>query len=327
MSSSETVSRLSLILFICSFVFAQYDYIQIGDIPYKIYPEVNDLKPGLSSPFKAADNEEYIIAVTKENKYAIAPVTLSNENRMCKQLFVDSADFPALSKTGLHSEKELIEIKFITGRSIEEITELGRPNRLSQAGFMAEDETVLSVIKGDNQLVRAMDLTHPQLAAPLFHILNLMDIDLSLNRWNMAKHRWENIKHILYNDQKVYVEAEDTKGGQKSIFNDGIGGSFYIKIWRMLSAEEEKFLEEKYGHLSESDYKRLKDLLSTMNTGEMEPQYIMRYGFYEGHTYWRTDPIALAFIFGLRTLPEIEEKFAGRLFETLTTHFTEQEFN
>ena len=36
------------------------------------------------------------------------------------------------------------------------------------------------------------------------------------------------------------------------------------------------------------------------------PFYIMRYGFYEGHTSYRADPIAIACIFGLRSLQQIE---------------------
>lgn len=53
----------------------------------------------------------------------------------------------------------------------------------------------------------------------------------------------------------------------------------------------------------------------------MKPQYIMRYGFYEGNTPWRTDPIAIAFVFGLRTLEQIESAFPGRLHQALTEHF------
>jgi hypothetical protein len=62
--------------------------------------------------------------------------------------------------------------------------------------------------------------------------------------------------------------------------------------------------------------------LSHIMTGEMEPYYVMRYGFYEGHTGYRVDPIAIAFIFGLRSLDEIEIAFPGRLYEMLTMHFT-----
>jgi len=48
----------------------------------------------------------------------------------------------------------------------------------------------------------------------------------------------------------------------------------------------------------------------------------MRYGFYEGHTDYRADPAAIARIFGLRSLEQIEAAFPGRLEEVLTQHFT-----
>jgi len=53
----------------------------------------------------------------------------------------------------------------------------------------------------------------------------------------------------------------------------------------------------------------------------MLPYYIMRYGFYEGHTDYRSDPVAIAFIFGLKSLEEIEKSFPGSLYLTLTNHF------
>ena len=86
----------------------------------------------------------------------------------------------------------------------------------------------MSIIKADNLIVKKLKLTHPQLAKPLFHVLNMMDEDLALNRWNMAKHKWENIHHFYYNGRKVFIDAEDTKGGQLSIFDDNIEGGFYI---------------------------------------------------------------------------------------------------
>jgi hypothetical protein len=62
--------------------------------------------------------------------------------------------------------------------------------------------------------------------------------------------------------------------------------------------------------------------LSSIQTGEMLPYYIMRYGFYEGHTDYRADPVAIAWIFGLKSLEQIEAAFPGRLEDVLTQHFT-----
>ncbi len=316
---------LTLIFFVFSSLFcsSQTGFTQVVTIPYDIYPEVIEYKPDLPSPFITIDGKEYVIAVTNEKKYAIIEVTLNNNHGFIPKLYVDTTDFPELAQTGMHAEERLNSIKTITGRSLEEITELGHPNGLSQDGFMAYDENIIAVIKGDNRIVSQLGLTHPQLAKPLFYVLNMMDTDLALDRWNMAKHRWENIRCFYYNGHQIFVEAEDTKGGQKSIFDDNIEGGFFIRLWREFDTEELEYLKEHYGYLKEDELNDLKIKLSIMNTGEIEPQYIMRYGFYEGHTFWRTDPIAISFIFGLRRIEELDRLFNGRLYKVLTGHFTE----
>jgi hypothetical protein len=66
----------------------------------------------------------------------------------------------------------------------------------------------------------------------------------------------------------------------------------------------------------------LEEKLTTIHFNEMVPYYLMRYGFYEGHTDYRADPIAIAYIFGLKSIEEIEHFFPGNLYQTLTQHFT-----
>lgn len=169
----------------------------------------------------------------------------------------------------------------------------------------------------------AMKLTHRELARPLFHVWNMIGTDLDLGRWNMAEHRWKNIQSVLYHGKTVLLNAGDTKGGQRSIFDDSFDdGSFWIEIGRDLEAGEKAFLAEKYRHLTPEQREVMIKCLSSIFTGEMEPHYIMWYGFYEGHTEWRTDPLAIAFIFGLRSLEELEKAFPGRLYEVLTKHFS-----
>jgi hypothetical protein len=291
---------------------------------YKLYPEVNDRRPDLPSPFFSEEGEEYVVAFTQYGKFAIIPVTLSNDWDISPQLYIDSYDFPMLARYGLHDEKLLYSINHITGWDLDTINMLGRPGGLSQDGFMAEDEDIRSILIRDNSLVSAMDLTHPELAKPLFHLLNIMGTDLNLNRWNRAKHHWEHISFFYYNDHMIYVEAEDTKGGQLSIFNDGIEGAFHIKLRRRAEPQELALLAQTYHDLATEDYELMKEKLFTITMGEMEAQYIKRYGFYEGHTYWRTDPIAIALIFGLRTLQEIEEVFPKELYNVLTEHAVAQ---
>jgi hypothetical protein len=286
-----------------------------------LYPETLAARPPLPSPTTTADGRDLLVAFTAQGRWAVVAATPEDGERRRRYAEIDGRDFPTLARTGLHDPAELARTPTITGRSLAEITELGRPGRLSTDGFMAEDEEILGVIEGDNQIVSALGLTHPLLARPLLQLWSVVEADANVLRWNMALHRWDRFAFFLYNDREVKVTAHDTKGGQKSIFNDGIEGAFRIEIRRELTPAEGALLRERYSRLTADELATLTARLSTIQTGEMEPQYIMRYGFYEGHTPWRTDPIAIAFIFGLRTLEQIENAFPGRLSETLTEHF------
>jgi len=271
------------------------------------------------------DGAEIIISITLDNMYTLMPVTVENGNPLdyttgqwyCKgrQIDVDSSDFPTLAEKGLHSEDELTRTKTITGKPISEITRIGRPQMYSRAGFMSQDEDIISVLKGDNRLVNQLGMTHPQMANPLFHVFNvIITVKKDSERGN--------IKGIFYNDRMIYLKFIGSKGWQESIFNDEILGYWEIEIWRELEKEEKEFLDEKYSHLSENEINELINKLSHIHTGEMVPFYIMRYGFYEGHTSYCADPIAIAFIFSLRNIEEIENAFDGGLYDALTCHFT-----
>jgi hypothetical protein len=99
---------------------------------------------------------------------------------------------------------------------------------------------------------------------------------------------------------------------------------FQIEIWRQPNQDEKAFLHEKYPNLTKDQMAELLKKLSCIHISEMAPYYIMRYGFYEGHTDYRADPIAVAWIFGLKTLEQIEVAFPGRLDKILTQHFTRE---
>lgn len=292
----------------------------------ELYPAALGSRPDLPSPFTAEDGTEVVLAVTKEGQFALVPVTLRDRPLQLQwkvlsgdQHKVDGDDFPTLAKTGLHAREELDRLKTITGKPIAEITELGRPMRASGEGFMAEDEDVVSVLKGDNALVALMGLTHPKLARPLFHVWNLILKEIELGRFGRS---WSGFQHILYQRRKVHLSGWGTKGFQESIFNDQIRGTCDLQIRRGLAADENTFLAARYSALSADKLDELARGLSSIRVGEMQPYYIMRYGFYEGHTLWRADPIAIAFIFGLRSLEELEKAFPGRLYRALTDHHT-----
>ncbi len=98
---------------------------------------------------------------------------------------------------------------------------------------------------------------------------------------------------------------------------DEIQGSHNIHIDRELTIEEEKYINEKYSSLDPEKLQDLKYRPSNLYFSEMLPYYIMRYGFYEGHTAYRTDPVSIALIFGLQSLEEIDKNTGGQLYNTL----------
>ncbi len=317
-------------LFMAMFVFSQENQTILHPqkkVILNLFPKIYKEYPQIPSPFTAENGMEIVVGLSKKRTYTLIPVTQRNGDPWIPdqglwgigdQLEVDGVDFPTLDRTGLHSEIELARTKTITGLPISEITESGRPGKLSDEGFMSFDEDILSVLKGDNRLAKSLALTHPQLAKPLFHVWNLIG--------QVGHNIAENYEYILYNHKKVFIKAHRTKPGQLSLFDDGYRGGSNINIWRELAAEEKDFLQKKYSRLTANQMTELIIKLSKMLTGELEPYYIMHYGFYEGHTAYRTDPVAIAFIFGLRSLEEIEAAFPERIYEVLTEHFIRENF-
>jgi hypothetical protein len=156
-------------------------------------------------------------------------------------------------------------------------------------------------------------MTHPTLAKPLFHIFNVI-----LNVRNDSERSGSQGVH--YNNREIYLRFWGAKGWQESIFDDEILGYWEIEIWRDPDQDELAFLAEQYPDLSAESRADLIRRLSHIHTGEMVPFYIMRYGFYEGHTDYRADPLAVSFIFGLRTIGEIESAFEGHLYDAIVGH-------
>ena len=298
---------------------------------FKLYPHEYDRRPDIPSPFVFPSGLEVVVAETKTGKYALVAATVENGAPLLysrrirssygkdRQLDVNSGDFPTLAKTGLHSETELDLKERITDLPVSLITYIGRPDRFSIAGFMASDEDIISVLKGDNGLVRRLGLTHPRLARPLFHIWNIILKEIELGRMGRF---WKGIPAIHYNGGRIAVRASAGKGWQTSIFQDEIQGRFDIQVSRELSEKEKSYLRNRYHHLDRKGLEELEAALSRLHFSEMVPYYIMRYGFYEGHTSYRADPIAVAVIFGIKGLAEIDTIFDHKLDIVLRKHFT-----
>ncbi len=300
---------------------------------YQLYPYKYDLLPAIKSPCIIDDSLEVVIVSAKDGKYGIIPVTMENGKPLLYsyklgtlmgkdgQLQVASGDFPLLAETGLHSEVQLDKKEMITGIPINIINCTARPDAYSYAGFIAEDEDIISVLKGDNDIVRKLGLTHPQLAKPLFHIWNIILKETELGNWARF---YDNIQQIYYNGNILFFKASGSKGWQVSIFFDEVQGRYNIHVDRKITDEENKYIEEKYSHLDAAERIGLIQKISNLDFSEMAPYYIMRYGFYEGHTEYRCDPVAISFIFGLKSLSEIDKAFKGELYSKLTGHFVSE---
>ncbi len=288
-----------------------------GSESYPLHPVTVRQRPALPSPHRTPDGLEVVTARTDGQTYVIVPVTVTPGIAIRPweaPLAVDGEDFPTLARTGQHSETELDRLRSITGRPLAEINDLARPGRLSGAGFIAEDEDIVSVLKGDNALAAALGLTHAELARPLLHVCHLLR---ELYSETGATHKLT----LFYGGRQLTVEVSFSRGGQKSIFQDGLDGAWTIRIRSDLDERERTLLNARYGRLDAERRAGMIAHLTELMTGEIEPFYIFRYGFYEGHTEWRTDPIAIAFMFGLRSIDAIEAAFTGRLDQMLARHF------
>jgi hypothetical protein len=294
---------------------------------FKTYPSHYENNPGIQSPILSDDNREVILLKIKDQHYALLDVTRengspfnynSNLRGKGNQLDVDSIDFPTLKTTGLHSYIELSQVQSITGIPVAEITYKARPDRMSGTGFIADDEDILSVLHGDNQLVSAMGLTHSELSRPVFHLWNL--ILFMIDYEQRGKIPSEGSDTLFYNGKRIHFAAPDCRGWQYSIFNDNIQGECHLELEISLTSFEKSFIDNHYSYLSEEEKYDLINKLTHLHTGEMVAYYIQYYGFYEGHTDFRADPIKLAFIFGFRSIAELHEIFEGRLYERLVEH-------
>ena len=220
---------------------------------FPLYPGTMETAPPIPSPYATEDGTEVVLAVLKDGSYALIPVTVEHGAPLLysyrlgshfgkdNQLFVDSGDFPTLAKTGIHSEVELESKEEIRGIPVSLITVTGRPLGYSYAGFMAADEDIISILKGDNRLVKTLGLTHPDMARPLFHVWNIILKERELGRFGRFL---VNIPLFHYNGRAVSIKAESQKGWQSSIFLDEIQGRHDIGIGRELSSEEVAFLKD-----------------------------------------------------------------------------------
>ncbi|MDB4582318.1 hypothetical protein N9164_04135 [Draconibacterium sp.] len=303
---------------------------KINSSNLKFAPKCNPEKPDLPSPAISETGRELILLKTQNDLYTWMDGTVENgepfdyKKRLYgkgNQLMADEKDFPHFASTGVHSEKELWNTKIITGRSVSQITIDGRPWGSSSVGFMAEDETIMSVIYADNQTVKKLGLTHHDIARPLFHFWNVAR-DFEKYCVDTVTNQRIEIEALMYNGHQVRFKIQGSRGWQESIFNDEILGTGHIEIWRELSLKELDYLKTNYTQLAPAQFEQLQKKLSHFHTSEMVFFYINRYGFYEGHIEYRPDPITVAMVFGLTTIKDANRACDGDLYNYFNMHFT-----
>ncbi|WP_297085618.1 hypothetical protein [uncultured Draconibacterium sp.] len=297
----------------------------------KIAPQLSVERPDYPSPVISTNNREYVLVKTKDERYTWFDATVENGASFNykkglygkgNQLLADENDFPHFAKYGIHAVKELRNTKIITGLSVAKITVDARPLGASGVGFVAPDETILSVIYGDNETVNNMQLSHCDMARPLFHFWNIMhDFDKLFNA-DESPAKPEPVA-LIYNGLKIEFKVHGSRGWQESVFNDEILGTGHLELWRETTSEEKEFLKKHYANLNQEELNVLEQKLKYLHTGEMVFFYINRYGFYEGHTEYRVDPVTVAFLFGLKSIEELHRLANGDLYAYFTTHFIE----
>lgn len=156
----------------------------------------------------------------------------------------------------------------LTGLSIGEIEQRARPGSYSDAGFIGATESFLERLKTDNTFIKAQGLTHKQMAEPLFYVINLLDAVMSGSRWH------DNAIEFTYKGESYKASYMQTRGVQLSIFNDDITASRDYQVTNLQTGESLSF-------------------------SPMVAYYIARYGFYEGDTPYRVDPVKVISAFGL----------------------------
>ena len=61
---------------------------------YLLYPNILDTQPLIPSPYRDKNGVEIIVVHTNDEKWAIVPVTLENNDKKGNQLYVNKKDFP-----------------------------------------------------------------------------------------------------------------------------------------------------------------------------------------------------------------------------------------
>jgi hypothetical protein len=152
-------------------------------------------------------------------------------------------------------------------------------NRISQEGFLGENEKLLDIMADDNSfVVDEKGLSHQQIALPLLEARRAVENYRSLTRkipW--PKKRENFVVQFKYNGSNYIIQEYGWLGYQQSPFgNDGLMGSIDFTITNVETGEKLVF-------------------------SELAIDLIYHYGFYEGkQTPYRVEPARLIHFFNIK---------------------------
>jgi hypothetical protein len=177
----------------------------------------------------------------------------------------------------VNSDDSIRQLTTLTGLTIAEIEDRARPCHCSKwqdcsvDGFLGENEGFITRLLEDNLFVRQKQLTHQKIAKPLF-ILATMNKDYC----HIAQETGDfKTGQCLLNKITFSVSINCTNGYQESIFNDHLRSSCIVNAVKMPQRQNLSFDQV------------------------LLPNYIDRYGFYEGHTIYRVAPQTIIDFFEL----------------------------
>jgi hypothetical protein len=178
-----------------------------------------------------------------------------------KQKYTEGPNSAGFIIGGVNTNEIISNLTELTGVPISEIEHSARPRSGSMAGFIGKNEQFLDVLKADNTFVISRGFTHQQLAEPLFYAMNLVNLTEGGEDFEFR-----------YRGTLYRVNYAGSRGIQETIFNDDAEAS---RDYTVVNTEN--------GAL--------------VNFSAMVPEYIWRYGFYEGNTEYRVDPARIVDVF------------------------------
>ncbi|OGM16843.1 hypothetical protein A2V56_03665 [Candidatus Woesebacteria bacterium RBG_19FT_COMBO_42_9] len=160
---------------------------------------------------------------------------------------------------GVNSTDLIHSLDSLAGQPISKLEERLRPGKDSMMGFLGQNESLISILADDNDFVLSHDLTHQDLALPLFY---------AREHYLQGKGR-----EFTYKGRKFSIQATAYRGMQFSPFDDRTGTNIDMVI-------------------------KNEDTGASLSYSGLLPDMIQRYGFYEGKgTSYRLEPSKILEVF------------------------------